>query len=79
MYQVYKKYCLMKPSPIKNGTSNINDVSADIPIDKFAMMLEDLSVNSLENNKIKDPTKGEKIIIKDIQYISPSTSLCPQH
>ena len=79
MYHVYKKYCLMRPSPIKNGTSNINDVNADIPIDKFAMMLEDLSVNSLENNKIKDPTKGEKIIIKDIQYISPSTSLYLQH
>ena len=69
----------MKPSPIKNGTSNINDVNADIPIDEFAITLEDLSVNSLENNKINDPTKGEKIIIKDIQYISPSTSLCPQH
>ena len=69
----------MKPSPIKNGTSNINDVNADIPIDKFAMMLEDLSVNPLENNKINDPTKGEKIIIKDIQYISPSTFLYPQH
>jgi hypothetical protein len=69
----------MKPSPIKNGTSNINDVNADIPIDKFAMMLEDLSVNPLENNKINDPTKGEKIIIKDIQYISPSTSLYLQH
>ena len=69
----------MKPSPIKNGTSNINDVNADIPIDEFAITLEDLSVNPLENNKIKDPTKGEKIIIKDIQYINPSTSLCPQH
>jgi hypothetical protein len=69
----------MRPSLIKNGTSNINDVNADMPIDKFAMMLEDFSVNSLENNKIKDPSKGEKIIIKDIQYISPSTSLCPQH
>ncbi len=69
----------MKPSPIKNGTSNINDVNADMPIDKFEITLEDLSVNSLENNKINDPTKGEKIIIKDIQYIIPSTSLCPQH
>ena len=69
----------MKPSPIKNGTSNINDVNADMPIDKFEITLEDLSVNSLENNKINDPTKGEKIIIKDIQYINPSTSLCPQH
>ena len=69
----------MKPSPIKNGTSNINDVNADMPIDKFEITLEDLSVNSLENNKINDPTKGEKIIIKDIQYISPSTSLYPQH
>ena len=69
----------MRPSLIKNGTSNINDVNADMPIDKFAMMLEDLSVNSLENNKIKDPTKGEIIIIIDIQYISPSTSLYPQH
>ena len=69
----------MKPSPTKNGISNINYVNADMPIDKFAMMLEDLSVNSLENNKINDPIKGEKIIIKDIQYISPSTSLYPQH
>ena len=30
MYQVYKKYCLMKPSPIKNGTSNFTSNMATL-------------------------------------------------
>ena len=69
----------MEPSPIKKGISIINDANADIPIDKFAIILDDFSVSSLENSKIKDPAKGEKIIIKDIQYTSLLTPLCLQH